>query len=162
MYNLRLNNKRRMIVLFSILLLFFFSTILVPFWFINYLSLSGVGHFFIENRFYSIISASIIIYFIIVGEYYYNIKIDAYIIQVRSYRVVLDFLRQKNYVDIPHSMLVGYAFFNRPFSFNKTLMLKIRTDRGRVIARRFNLTLISEREVRKTASILETIMDKNK
>ena len=96
MYNLRFNNKRRMIALFSILSLFFFTAILVPVWFINYLSLSGIGHFFIENSFYSVISAAIIIYFIIIGEYYFNVKIDAYIIKVRSHRVVVDLFRQKN------------------------------------------------------------------
>ena len=162
MFNLRFNNKRRMIVLFGIILLFFFTTILVPVWFINYLSLSGIGHFFIENSFFSIISAAIIIYFIIIGEYYFNVKIDAYIIKVRSHRVVLDLFRQKNYVDIPHSMLVSYAFFNRPFSLNKTLMLKIRTDRGKVIARRFNFTLILDSEVSKISGTLDKIMDKNK
>ena len=162
MCNIRFHNKSRITVLFSFLVSLFFITIIVPIWFINYLSLSGVGHFFIEYRFYGIFSLAIFIYFIIVGIYYYNIKIDAYVIQIKSHRIFLDFFRQKKYVDVPHTMLINYAFFNRTLTFNRTLMLKLRTNSGRIITKRFNLTLISENEIQKTSYALDGIIDKNK
>jgi hypothetical protein len=93
--------------------------------------------------------------------YYYNIKIDSYVIQITSFRPVFDFFNEKDYVDISHAMLVNFTFFNRPFSFNKTLMLKIRTNSGKNITKRFNLTLLLMDEHHKISSILEGIIIKN-
>ena len=159
----KINNSKRMTILVGSLFVLFFFVVLVPFWFVNYLSLSGVGHFFEENIIYSLLSLAVFIYFIIVGEYYYNIEIDSYIIKITSYRVILDLFRKKDYIDIPHEMLIGFEFFNRPFSFNKTLMLKINTHKRRQVIKRFDLTLISEKEEQKIRSILNTIIEtKNK
>ena len=58
-------------------------------------------------------------------------------------------------------MLKDYSFFDRPFSFNKTLMLKIETGSGKRISKRFELTLISEREVESISSVLDIIIVKN-
>jgi hypothetical protein len=158
----KINNKKRMIILVGGLFVLFFFFVLVPFWFINYLSLSGVGHFFEENSIYSLLSLGVFIYFIIVGEYYYNIEIDSYVIKITSYRVVLDLFRTKDYIDIPHEMLIGFEFFDRPFSFNKTLMLKINTNTRNKVVKRFDLTLISKMEEQKVRSILNTIIAKKK
>lgn len=156
----KINNKKRMTILVGSLFVLFFFIVLVPFWFVNYLSLSGVGHFFEKNIVYSLLSLAVFLYFIIVGEYYYNIEIDSYIIKITSYRVILDLFRTKDYIDIPHEMLIGFEFFNRPFSFNKTLMLKINTHKRRQVVKRFDLTLISEKEELKVRSILNTIIEK--
>ena len=161
MHKIKLHNKTKITFLIGALFFLFFFTILIPLWFINYLSLSGIGHFFMDNLIYSIISSAICLYFIIVGEYYYNIKIDAYIVQVTSYRPFFDLFKEKDYVDIPHSMLADYAFFNRSLSLNKTLMLKIETSRGKSIIKRFNLTLLSERELRSISRALDGIIAKN-
>ncbi|MAO33649.1 MAG: hypothetical protein CMD03_02715, partial [Flavobacteriales bacterium] len=50
------NNKKRMTILVGGLFILFFFIVLVPFWFVNYLSLSGVGSFFAENIIYSLMS----------------------------------------------------------------------------------------------------------
>ena len=156
------NNKKRMTILVGGLFILFFFIVLVPFWFVNYLSLSGVGNFFAENIIYSLISLAFFLYFIIVGEYFYQIEIDSYVIKVTSFRVIIDFFKEKDYVDIPHEMLINYEFFNRPYTFNKTLMMKIKTHNKKTIVKRFNLTLISKNEERKIRSILNTIIEKRK
>ena len=75
--------------------------------------------------------------------------------------MMIGFLRPKDYIDIAHTMLKDYSFFNRPFSFNKTLMIKIETDSGKIIAKRFNLTLITEKEVKAISKVLDRIIVKN-
>jgi hypothetical protein len=154
------NNKKKITFLIGMLFFLFFTTILIPFWFINYLPFSGVWYFFMENIIYSIISGIILLYFILVGEYYYDISVDNYVIQVTSYRLVIDFFKEKDYVDIAHAMLVDYRIFNRSVSLNKTLMLKIKTDKGKKITKRFNLTLISKKEIRALTRALDIVIAK--
>lgn len=157
----RIHNKRTILLLFTAFFFLFVSTILLPFFFINYFAFSGVGYFFSQNLIYGFISGLFLIYFIIIGEYYYSITIDSYVVKITSYRPLVHFFHKKDYIDIPHSMLVDYRFFNRPFSFNRTLMLKIRNTRGNIITKRFNLTMISNKDIRNLGCILEKIVIKN-
>ena len=159
--NLKITNKKKLTFLLIGLGSLFLISIVIPSFFIHYLEFSGIGHFFSDYIKYSLISLIILLYFMLVGEYYYKIKIDPYIIQVISYRPIISFFTQKDYVDIPHSMLAEYSFFNRSLSLNKTLMLKIETDSGKKIAKRFTLTLISENEIKKISNALDKIIAKN-
>ena len=147
--------------MFGILYFLFFITIIMPLWFINYLPLSGVGHFFANNVAYGWFFGLVLIYFLLVGGYYYTISLDAYMIKVSSYRVFFELLSKKDYVDISHSMLVDYRFFDRPFSFNKTLMLKIKTDNNKNIIKRFNLSFISKKEIQNINKFLKNVIVKN-
>ena len=159
--NLKVNNYKRVSILIWGLVILFISSVLIPFWFINYLSFSGVGYFFSNNIIFSTFGLVIVFYFVIVGEYYYSISVDPYSIQVRSYRVVLDFFRKKDFVDLSHDMLFDYAFFNRSFTLNKTLMLKIKNHKKKVIVKRFNLTWISKKEIKNISNIFDRIIQKN-
>ena len=58
-------------------------------------------------------------------------------------------------------MLRDYSFFDRPFSFNKTLMLKIETQSGKKVAKRFNITLMSEKEIVRISKVFDGIIVKN-
>ena len=71
------------------------------------------------------------------------------------------FFKPPNYVDVAHAMLVEYRFFKRPFSFNKTLMLKIQTTSGKRVAKRFNLTFLSKKEEEEISKVLAKIIAKN-
>lgn len=157
-----LHNKTKIAALIGALFFLFFIGILVPLWFSNYLPLSGVGYFFSENIIYSLITALILLYFIMVGGYYYHIKIDTYVIQVTSYRVVFNLLKEKDYIDIPHHMLIDYELLNKPLSLNKTLIVKINTNSGKKITKRFNFTLVSKKEIKKIISALDSVMTRNK
>ena len=159
---LKISNKRKIIILIGCLIFFFFISIVIPIWFINYFSLSGVGDFFKENVLWSFISIVMLLYFIISGVYYYKINIDFYVINFVSYSIFSVFFRSKDYIDINHEMLFDYAFFNRPFSLHKILMFKIKTDNQRTIIKRFNLTLLSAKEIRTISKALDNIIAKNK
>ncbi|MDA9808412.1 hypothetical protein N9B89_03410 [Flavobacteriales bacterium] len=139
----------------------FFIAIIIPEWFIIYLPFSGLSDFFANNIIYRLISAVVILYFIFTGTFYYTANIDPYVIQITSYRVLLTLFKKKDYVDIPHTMLRDYSFFDRPFSFNKTLMLKIETQSGKKVAKRFSITLLSENEIERISEVLDRIIVKN-
>jgi hypothetical protein len=158
---LKTHNKTKITLLIGGIFLLFFIAILVPLWFVNYLALSGVGHFFNENIIYGLITVVILLYFMISGGYYYNIIIDTYIIKFTSYRPIMHFLKEKDFIDIPHKMLADYAFSKKLFSLNKTLIFKIKTNSGKKITKRFNITLISEMEIDRISSALDIIIAKN-
>ena len=159
--NLKFNNKTKMTLLVGGLFFLFFTAIIIPEWFIIYLPFSGLSEFFADNIIYRLISAIVILHFTIVGTFYYSVNIDPYVIQITSYRVTLDLFKKKDYVDIPHTMLRDYSFFDRPFSFNKTLMLKIETQSGKKAAKRFNITLMSENEIERISKVFDGIIVKN-
>ena len=100
-------------------------------------------------------------YFSYTGIYYYKIKVDPYVIDITTYRTISGLFKKKDFVDIPHTMLTDYTFFDRPLSFNKTLMLKIETDSGKKITKRFNLSLISEKEIEKISNVFDRIIVNN-
>ena len=159
--NLKFNNKTKMTFLVGGLFFLFFTAIIIPEWFIVYLPFSGLSDFFTNNILYRILSAVFILYFSIFGNFYYSVNIDSYVIQITSFRVLLDLFKNKDYVDIPHTMLRDYSFFDRPFSFNKTLMLKIETQSGKKVAKRFNITLMSEKEIERISEVFDRIIVKN-
>ena len=159
--NVKYNNRIKLVILNSFLLFLTFSTLIIPVLFINLLPTSGVGHFFFNNLSYSLITIPILSFFIFTGTFVYKIKIDPYIVQITSLRMLIGFLRPRDYIDIAHTMVKDYSFFNRPFSLNKTLMIKIKTDSGKIITKRFNLTLITEKEIKVISKVLNRIMVKN-
>ncbi len=156
------NKQATLLLIFGLLGLFVFS-ILIPLWFINYLGLSGIGHFFSENIVFSLFSIFILFYFMIAGVYYYKINIDPYVVQVTSFRPIVHFFNLRDYVDIPHSMLSSYSFFDRPLSFNKTLVLKICSNSNkRIIIKRFNLSFLTKKKIQKISSMLDRVILNNK
>ena len=163
MHNIKLkcNNKTKMTFLVGGLFLLFFTAIIIPEWVIIYFPFSGLSDFFTYNIIYSFISAVVILHFIFVGTFYYKVNVDPYVIQITSYKVILDLFKNKDYVDIPHTMLKDYSFFDRPFSFNKTLMLKIETQSGKKVVKRFNITLISKNEIERISEVFDGIIVKN-
>lgn len=161
MNNLRFDNKLKVTIFIGLLFLLFISAFVFPLWIISYFKFSGIKHIIVDNYIAAILCGFLLSYFIMVGQYYYSIYIDNYVVKVVSYRPVVDILRQRNYVDISHSMLVDYSFFTRYFTFNKTLMLKIKTEK-KVIIKRFNLTLITSKEVVVLSRALDKIIQNNK
>jgi len=159
--NLKLTNwKVSMIATFLILILGI-SIIIIPTAIINIIPQSVIGSFLINHIYYTYILLPVIFYVTITGFYYYYIKIDAYIMHIISYRTISGLLKKKNYIEVPHDMLRKYSFFNRPFTFNKTLMLKIQDASGKKITKRFNLSFLSKSEERRISKVLEQIIAKN-
>ena len=162
--NIKVTNRNKATIATLLIFLFGFTTILFPLMLMYLIPQSGLGHYFIDHTMlsdYSFVSVPLLIYFIVTGVYYYKIKIDPYVIDITSYRTVSGIFKKKDYVDIDHTMLSDYSFFDRPFTLNKTLMLKIETESGKKIAKRFNLTLISEKEIARISSVLDKIIVNN-
>ena len=158
--NLNCNNKNTALLFAGIIIIFSFITIFMPLILVRLIPQSGIGNYFIEHLYIAYSFIPIVLYFIYTGIFYYQIKIDSYIINIRSQRILSGIFKSSNYFDISHPMLVGFSFFNRPFSFNKTLMLKIQTDRGKAIAKRFDLTFLSKEEENKISKVLQRIIAK--
>ena len=58
-------------------------------------------------------------------------------------------------------MLKEYAFFDRPFTLNRTLMVKIKTDNNKIIAKRFTLSLLGSKEQKRISKELDQILLNN-
>ena len=158
--NLQSTNNKFAIVIF----LFMLFLILIPlstFVIVYAFPHLAFGDYLFNNTFYIFISSLILVYFVIAHISYYNLKIDSYVIDIKIYRTIIGIFNPKDYIDISHDMFVGFSFFNRSFSFNKTLMIKIKSDSGKTIVKRFNLSFLSEREELRISKILEKIIAKN-
>jgi hypothetical protein len=142
-------------------ILFGIIIFVIPLLLVNIIPQSAIGNYFINHIYYTHSILPIILYIIIRGFYYYSIKIDTYIMYVTSSRTISGLFMSKNYIEVPHDMFVGFSFFNRSFSFNKTLMIKIKNDSGKTIIKRFNLSFLSEREELRITKFLEKIIAKN-
>ena len=141
-----------------------FGTIIFifPLLFINIIPQSAIGHYFINHMYYAYAVLPIILYITITGFYYYSIKIDTYIMHITSYRTISGLLKVKNYIEVPHDMLRQFSFFNRPFSVNKTLMLKIQDVNGtRIIIKRCNISFLPKSEELRISKVLEQIIANN-
>jgi hypothetical protein len=157
-----ISTNRKISTLITLIIIFFsLMTILFPLLLLRLIPQSGIGHYFLEHLYYGYFSIPILLYIFYTGVYFYKIKIDSYIIDVRSYRTISGIFQPPNYIDIAHAMLSDFSFFNRPFSFNKTLMIKIKTDTGKQVSKRFNLTFLSKKEEEKISKVLEQIIAKN-
>ena len=154
-------NSKSATLITLIIIVFVLTTIFFPLLLIRLIPQSGIGNYFLEHLYYGYISIPILLYFIYTGIYFYKIKIDSYIIDIRSRRAISGIFQPPNYIDIAHLMLSEFTFFNRPFSFNKTLMIKINTDSGKQVAKRFDLTFLSKKEEERISKVLEQIIAKN-
>ena len=154
-------NRKIALLITGIIIIFGLITVFLPLLLLRLIPQSGIGHYLLEHFYYAYTSIPILIYFTYTGIYFYEIKIDSYIIDVRSYRTISGVFKPPNYIDIDHTMLSDFSFFNRPFSFNKTLMIKINTDNGKKVAKRFNLTFLSKKEEERIGKVLEQIIAKN-
>jgi len=135
----------------------FFFPLLVVF----FIPQSAIGNYFIDHIYYTFLILPIIFYIIITGFYCYSIKIDVYIMHITSFRTLSGLLIRRNYIEVPHDMLKQYSFYNRPFTVNKTLMLKIQDNNGKKIIKRFDISFLSKREEIRISKVFEEIIAKN-
>jgi hypothetical protein len=159
--NFKSNNRNVSMSATFLTILFGIIIFVIPLLLVNIIPQSAIGNYFINHIYYTHSILPIILYIIITGFYYYSIKIDTYIMYVTSSRTISGLFMSKNYIEVPHDMFVGFSFFNRSFSFNKTLMIKIKNDSGKKIVKRFNLSFLSKSEELRISKVLEKIIAKN-
>ena len=158
---LKSTNRKVSIFATSLVILFGIIMFVIPVSLINIIPQSSIGNYFINNIYYSFLIIPIIFYIIITGFYYYSIKIDVYIMHVTSFRTLSGLLNVRNYIELPHDMLRQYSFFNRPLTFNKTLMLKLEDVKGKIIIKRFDISFLSKSEEHRISKVFDEIIAKN-
>ena len=158
--NLISTNRKFTIVIFLVML-FLVLIPLLAFVIVYTFPNLAFGDYLFNNIVYVFISSLVLFYFVIARINYYTLKIDSYVIDIKIYRTVFSVFNTKDYINISHDMFVGFSFFNRSFSFNKTLMIKIKNDSGKRIVKRFNLSFLSEKEELRISKVLEKIIAKN-
>jgi hypothetical protein len=159
--NLKSTNRRLSMVTTFLTILFGIITFIIPSLLINIIPQSTIGNYFINQIYYAYAILPVILYIIVTGIYYYSIKFDAYIMYITSYRTISGLLKAKNYIELPHDMLRSFSIFNRPFTLNKTLMLKLQDASGKRIIKRFNISFLSKSAERRISEVLEKIIAKN-
>lgn len=158
--NIKYSNIKMAYLITIIVFSFGIFTVMLPILFIYTFPKAGMAYYIMQYQNYFLLTIPIFIYFIIHGIFLYDVRIDSYVIKITSYRTITGILYPKNYIDIPHKMLKDYSFFNRPFSINKTMMIKLESN-NRQIIKRFNMTLISKKEIKRISKTLDRIIVKN-
>ena len=160
--NLISTNSKVSITTTLIIIIYGIIAVKIPLFLVNLIPQSAIGSYFSEHIFIlTAIYLVIISYFLMVGCYYYYIKIDSYVMYISSFRTVFGLLKAKNYIEVPHEMLRQFSFFNHSFSVNKTLMLKLQNASGKIIIKRFNISFLSKSEERKISKVFDEIIAKN-
>ena len=159
--NLKSTNRKVSITATSLTVIFGVIILIFPLLLVNIIPQSVIGSYFTNHMYYAYAVLPIIFYVTINGFYYYSIKIDTYIMYISSHRTISGLLKVKNYIEVPHDMLRQYSFFNRPFTVNNTLMLKLQDASGKKIIKRFNLSFLSKNEENRIRKVLEKIIAKN-
>ena len=158
--SLRSTNNKAVIILIFFILNFTITPLSLYLLALYLIPESSLFNSIKNNINFLFLSIPIIIYFMFTGVYYYRFKIDSYIIKITSYHIS-SFIRDRTFIDISHEMLVEYTFFNRPFSFNKTVMLKFKKDNGKLVTKRLNFTLIRDKEIKRIGNTLDRIIAQN-
>ena len=156
--NLKLTNKKFLIntYLFIVILIVTTSAIIVNFpalFLIDYLS---------NYIFYALIFLSLILVYLIIFQFnYYIINIDKHFIDIKIYRTVIRTTNAKNHIYLRNETLKDFSFLKSSFTFNKTLILKINTDKREIKKIKLNLLYLSKKEEHRIKKFLKEIIYKN-
>ena len=155
------SNMDRAIIMTMLIVAFAFVAVIIPFLLVNYFPDSLIGNHFLTNIKFIFFTTPILFYFIYTGIYIYKIKIDPYVINITSFRTITSIFHNNDYIDISHLMLQKYQFFNRPYTINRTLMLKLKTDNGKIVSKRFTFSLLGKKEQNRISKVLNQIIEHN-
>ena len=162
--NCKVSNQKIAYTITAVIVFVSIIAIVIPLFFLYISSSGNVANFLFSfpNYWMSIFGVLFLMYFIIIGVFHFTFKVDNYIIEVKSRRVILGFFATKShYIEMPKSAILKYAFYNRPFTFNSTLMLKVKVSRKRTVARRFQISFLSKKKKELMKQSLEKIIQNN-
>ena len=162
--NYRTSNRKFAYLMTVVIVIVNFITIIIPLFFLYTFPTSKLTFIFFTypNNLISIFGVLFFIYFAITGIFYFTFKADRYIIEVRSKRIILGYLLNKvDYIDIPVGSIVRFTFFNRPLTFNTTLMVKVKVSSRRTVSKRFQISFLSKKKIAKITESLEEIVRNN-
>ena len=156
--NLKFTNKKFLIntYLCIVILIVTTSAIIVYFptlFLIDYLS---------NYIFNALIFLSLILVYLIIFQFnYYIINIDNHFIDIKIYRTVISTTNAKNHIYLRNETLKDFSFLKSYFTFNKTLILKINTDKREIKKIKLNLLFLSKKEENRIKKFLKRIINKN-
>lgn len=161
----RVDNKNAAYILTSIIVIMNTISVLIPLFFSYTFPTSSITNIFFTFPWILLFIFGIIflVYFIFIGVYHFEFRADNYIIEIQSRRTISSYFYTKaNYIDMPISSIEKFTFFNRPFTFNTTLMVKVKVSHRRAIAKRFNITFLSKKRKDEMERTLEKIVQNNR
>ena len=162
--NCKVSNQKITYTITAVIVFVSVITIVIPLFFLYTFPTSKLAFMFFSypNNLMSIIGFLFVIYFVISGVFYFTFNVDNYIIEVKSRRVILGFFTKKNYyIEMPKTAILKYTFYNRPLTFNSTLMIKVKVSRKRTVARRFQISFLSKNKKELMEQSLEKIIQNN-
>jgi len=162
--NYRVSNRKIAYLITAVIVLVNFITIIIPLFFLYTFPDSKLAFIFLSypNNLISIFGAFFFIYFLITGVFHFTFRVDSYIIEVKSRRTILGFfIKKNNIIEMPKTSVLKYAFYNRPLTFNTTLMVKVKVSSKKTIAKRFNISFLSKKQKELLEQRLEKIILKN-
>ena len=154
--NLELKNGKKLTLAFIIIFILMIINI-------NFISRpSFITNFYINNQnFYFLISLMILVTILYNHLNYYNIKINTQEINIRNNKIIAGFSSFINCNSISKKNLLSYSFTNHSLSFNKTLVLKIKSDEGEVLSKSFIFSFLSSKEELRIKKYLVKLLKKN-
>ena len=165
MIKTRVSNRNAAYLITAIIVIVNTISILIPLFFLYTFPTSSITNIFFTFPWLLlfIFGSVFLVYFIITGVFHFEFKADNYIIEIRSRRTISSYFYTKaNYIDMPISSIEKFTFFNRPFTFNTTLMVKVKVSHRRVSAKRFNFAFLSKKQKDEMESTLEKIVQNNR
>ena len=120
------------------------------------------GKYFFNNSYYFLITLIILVYILFSNPNYYNIKINTEGINIRNHKLITGIFSSKNFFNVSKKNLLDYSFTNHSLSFNKTLFLKIKYEKGKVLSKSFILSFLSRKEELRIKKYLEKLLARNK
>ena len=160
----RVSNRKIAYLITAMIVLINFITIIVPLFFLYTFPDSKLTFIFFSypNNLISILGAFFFIYFVITGVFHFTLRVDSYIIEVKSKRTILGFfIKKNNFIEMPKTSVLKYAFYKRYFTFNTTLMVKVKASNKKTIAKRFHLSFLSKKKKEFIVQVLDKIIQKN-
>ena len=161
----RVSNRNMAYFLTGVIVIVNIISVLMPLFFLYTFPTSSITNIFFTFPWLLlfIFGSVFLVYFIITGVFHFEFKADNYIIEIRSRRTISSYFSAKvKYIDMPISSIENFNFFKRPFTFNTTLMVKVKVSSRRAIAKRFNFALLSKKQKDEIRITLEKIFQNNR
>jgi len=162
--NFRISNQKLTYTITAVIVFVSVITIVIPLFFLYTFPTSKLAFMFFSypNNLLSALGSFFFIYFVITGVFHFTFRVDSYIIEVKSKRTILGFfIKKNNFIEMPKTSVLKYAFYKRYFTFNTTLMVKVKASNKKTIAKRFHLSFLSKKKKEFIVQVLDKIIQKN-
>lgn len=156
--NYRISNQKTAYILTVIIVFINIITIVIPLFFLYTFPTSKIAILFFSypNNLLIIFGVVFLIYFIITGVHYFDFKADKYIIEIKSNRTISSY-----FFEIPLGSIKRFIFLKRPYTFNSTLMIKVKVSSRKSVAKRFQISFFNKEQRAKITESLEEIVQNN-